>query len=221
MNCGFGPLRLASLALAAPCLGAAQPQVSNRPARADEVGYRPADGSSVRLNPPSFIWLHEPEAQSYAIQCARQRDFGDAVTASDFQWNTYTHHTPLAPGTYFWRYRFVTKAGVTAKYLCPLPLSFRQWDGYDPKPTQEFPNQWHVEAGTSEKRSELGTFTLIVPHRAGQRTEWKAERIETDTAAGVRIKRGGRQTLIAFRKQGTEGDAALAGQRFTGPLLVR
>jgi hypothetical protein len=113
------------------------------------------------------------------------------------------------------------EAGVTAKYLCPLPLAFRQWDGFDPKPTREFPNQWHVEAGTRERRSELGAFTVIVPHRAGQGTDWKAERIETDTAVGVRVERGGRQTLIAFRKHGAEGEAAFAGQKFTGPLLVR
>jgi hypothetical protein len=89
----------------------AAPQVPNRAPKPDEVGYRPADGASVRLNPPSWMWLHEPGAQTYAIQWARQKDFSDAQSAGGFQWNTYTHSQPLAPGTWFWRYRFTDKKG--------------------------------------------------------------------------------------------------------------
>lgn len=92
-------------------MGATPPQVKNRAPKPDEIGYRPADGAAVRLNPPSFIWLHEPDAQTYAIQWARKKDFSDAQSSSGFQWNTYTHQAPFAPGTYFWRYRFVTKKG--------------------------------------------------------------------------------------------------------------
>ena len=83
--------------------------MQNREPKPDEVGYRPADGAAVRLNPPSWIWLHEPDAQTYAIQWARQKDFSDAQTVGGFQWNTYTHSQPLAPGTWFWRYRFTNK----------------------------------------------------------------------------------------------------------------
>jgi hypothetical protein len=92
----------------------AAPQVSNRVPKPDEVGYRPADGASVRLNPPSWIWLHEPEAKTYAIQWARTKDFSDAETASGFQWNTYTHSQSLAAGTWFWRYRFTDQKGETS-----------------------------------------------------------------------------------------------------------
>lgn len=97
-------------------LSAAAPRVSNRQPQPDEVGYRPADGASVRLNPPSWIWLHEPDAQTYTIQWARQKDFNDAQTASGFRWNTYTHHTSLASGTWFWRYRFTNKQGETSSW---------------------------------------------------------------------------------------------------------
>jgi len=51
----------------------------------------------------------------------------------------------------------------------PAPLTFRQWDGYDPKPTQPFPNQWHVEAGTRQRQPRLEMLTVLVPYRAGQR----------------------------------------------------
>lgn len=87
---------------------AAEPRVSSRPPQPDEIGYRPADGASVRLNPPSFIWLHEKEAATYEVEWSSREDFSNPQRAAGFVWNTYTHHTPLAPGAYFWRYRFKT-----------------------------------------------------------------------------------------------------------------
>ncbi len=104
-------LRGILLLACAVSVSAAATQVKNRAPKPDEIGYRPADGSAVRLNPPSFIWLHEPDAQTYAIQWAQKKDFSDAQSTSGFQWNTYTHHAPFTPGTYFWRYRFATKKG--------------------------------------------------------------------------------------------------------------
>lgn len=94
------------------------------------------------------------------------------------------------------------KAGVSVRYLSPTPLTFRQWDGFDPKPSKEFPNQWHLEAGTKEKRGELGMLTVMIPYRVGQKAEWTAERVESDGAVGVRITRGGKTRMISFRKDG-------------------
>lgn len=102
---------LSVLWLLALSVVAGEPQVANRLPKPGEIGYRPADGTSVLLNPPSFIWLHEKEAQTYTIQWAGRKDFSDAETVEGFVWNTYTHHTPLAPGSYFWRYRFITQDG--------------------------------------------------------------------------------------------------------------
>jgi hypothetical protein len=113
------------------------------------------------------------------------------------------------------------RAGVTVKYLSPLPLAFRQWDGFDPKPDREFPNQWHVEASTREPQEEIGVLTVIAPYRAGRRAEWKAERLETDNAVGVRVTREGAAVLIAFRKADADGPAHWAGQTFDGPVLVK
>jgi hypothetical protein len=113
------------------------------------------------------------------------------------------------------------KAGVVAKYLSPLPLSFRQWDGFEPKPTRDFPNQWHVEAGTQEKRPEVGMITVIVPYRSGQPVNWKAERLESPTALGTRYTQNGKATLIAFRKAGINGPASLAEARIDGPVMVK
>lgn len=112
-------------------------------------------------------------------------------------------------------------AGVTAQYLSPVPLAFRQWDGFTPKPRQEFPNQWHVEAGIKDKRAELWMLTVLAPYRTGKRVEWTAERVESDTAAGVRIKRGGETTTVAFRKSSATGEASVDGLRFDDAFAVR
>lgn len=96
------------------------------------------------------------------------------------------------------------KAGVTVKYLSPAPLSFRQWDGFEPKPSKEFPNQWHVEAGTTEKRPEVTMLTVMVPHRSGAKVDWTAERIETSEQIGVRFVSGGKTREVAFPKAGAK-----------------
>jgi hypothetical protein len=113
------------------------------------------------------------------------------------------------------------KAGVEARYLSPVPLAFRQWDGFDPKPKKPFPNQWHVEAGTKEKRGDLAMLTVIVPYRAGQKTDWTAERLESTSTVGARIRRDGRMIIVAFRKENALGPAMLEGIRFDGRVIVR
>jgi len=77
----------------------------------DEWGYRPADGATVPLNPPSLTWVHEAEAASYEVQWATKPDFSNAATATGIPWSVYTHHSPLKPGRYWWRYRILGKDG--------------------------------------------------------------------------------------------------------------
>jgi hypothetical protein len=112
------------------------------------------------------------------------------------------------------------KAGLEVLYLAPAPLAFRQWDGFEPKPKKEFPNMWHVEAGTQAKTAEFGMLTVLLPHRAGQAADWKAKRIESAHALGVELRSAGRTILIAFRKTTAPATAAWNGRIFTGPVLV-
>ncbi len=83
-------------------------KVDNRNARPDEWGYRPADGSTAVMNPPSLTWIHDRRAASYDVQWSRTRDFGESATATNVPWCVYTHHAPLAAGRWYWRYRFTT-----------------------------------------------------------------------------------------------------------------
>jgi hypothetical protein len=113
------------------------------------------------------------------------------------------------------------KAGVTVKYLSAAPLKFRQWDGFEPKPSKEFPNQWHVEAGTQDKQRAIGMLTVLLPYRAGQRAEWTTERLESNTALGARLQSKGKNILVGFRKNGVTGKASLGGVEFEENVLIR
>jgi hypothetical protein len=97
------------------------------------------------------------------------------------------------------------KAGIDVQYLSPLPLSYRQWDGYDPPPTKEFPNQWHVEASTREKQKEVAVVSVLVPYRAGQRPDWSAVRDDNDTHFIVRVKLDDSVSTISIPKSIDKG----------------
>lgn len=88
--------------------------IANRDPNPDEWGYRPGDGAVVPLNPPSLTWLPEREAVTYTVQWSPHADFTDVQSASGIPWPTYTHHTPLAPGTWYWRYRFTDRSGAVS-----------------------------------------------------------------------------------------------------------
>jgi hypothetical protein len=60
------------------------------------------------MNPPSFTWLHDKRAAHYDIEWSQTRDFAAPVSAKKVPWCVYTHHEPLKPGVWFWRYRFTT-----------------------------------------------------------------------------------------------------------------
>jgi hypothetical protein len=90
--------------------------VNNRPAQPDEWGYRPADGSTAAMNPPSFTWIHDKRAAAYDVQWARTADFSDAVSATRIPWCVYTHNAPFAPGVWHWRYRFTTSKNETSDW---------------------------------------------------------------------------------------------------------
>lgn len=115
-------------------------------------------------------------------------------------------------------------AGLAVKYLAPQPLAFTQTDGFTPPPKMRngkspFPNQWHVEAAMRRPVLASDTLTVLIPRRAGEADAWTAERVDTATASGLRLTRGGQTLGIAFRKAGA-ASAEWGGTAFDGPVLV-
>jgi hypothetical protein len=102
------------------------------------------------------------------------------------------------------------KAGLSAAYLSPVPLTFAQTDGFKPAPSKEFPNQWHLETGTTELRKDLGMVTVLVPHRAGQAPVWQARRTDDATGAKVEVTIGGQTRTLHFPAPGRDEPARLA-----------
>ncbi len=88
----------------------------DREPRPGEWGYRPADGAVVAVNPPSLCWVHDPDAMAYIVQWSRDPQFRNPVTVEGVRWCVYTHHEPLQPGTYFWRYCVVRKGGQRSEW---------------------------------------------------------------------------------------------------------
>jgi len=167
------PAIFLAVILAIPATGGAQSQLSvpNRAPAADEWGYRPADGSTVPLNPPALTWVHEPQAVRYTVQWAKTADFAEATTIEDIPWPVYTYYRPLPPGTYYWRYRFVTKEGKVSGWSITRSFTI-------PKDAVEFPMPSVEER---RKRIPLGHPRLFVrpeqlPHlRQLARTTLKGE----------------------------------------------
>ena len=91
-------------------------QSPDRPALADEWGYRPADGATTPVNPPPLTWVHEKTARSYEVQWADNPGFARPATAKDLPWTVYTHSVPLKPGTWFWRYRIAGSNGAMSEW---------------------------------------------------------------------------------------------------------
>jgi hypothetical protein len=97
------------------------------------------------------------------------------------------------------------KANLEVAYLSPVALAFQQTDGFKPAPTREFPNHWHVEAGTTDKRQELGMVTVLMPSRASGAVKWTTKRIEESNAVAVEVRVEGKSHLIRFPLPGTDG----------------
>jgi hypothetical protein len=96
------------------------------------------------------------------------------------------------------------KAGLEVAYLSPVPLRFAQTDGFKPAPTREFPNIWHAETGTTDKRDKLGMVTVLVPHRSGAAGEWQAKRSDGADGTTVEVTLGGKKRTIRFPVPGSD-----------------
>lgn len=98
------------------------------------------------------------------------------------------------------------KASLDVAYLPPVPLTFEQTDGFNPPPTKEFPNIWHVEAATQDARRELGMVTILMPYRAGQAPKWQAQRRDENGAGGTTVELAieDQRHVLRFPAPGTE-----------------
>jgi len=112
-------------------------QAPDREPRADEWGYRPADGAAVPLNPPALSWVMERDAAGYTVQMANNPEFTPAVTVSKIPWTVYTHHETLKPGAWWWRYRIVSADGSESSWSRARRFTVPPGAPAFPQPTME------------------------------------------------------------------------------------
>jgi len=154
-------------------------------------------------------------------------------TSSTFQWELHS----LKPIQFDERTSRLSveqpQAGVEVQYVTDLPLDYLQWDGYDPAPREGdgtlpvvngkhvCPNQWHSEATSKEPQAAMNMLMVLVPHRNGARPEWKAQRVESDTAVGLKMELAGKSYNVGFRKYGVQGNVTLQDFKFDGNWGVK
>jgi hypothetical protein len=100
-----------------PFSALAEPWALSEPAaKADEWGYRPAEGAVADMNPPSFTWVPERDAARWELQIASDAEFSEGVIAYQPQWNAFAPPAVLPPGDYAWRYRGVNQDGEASAW---------------------------------------------------------------------------------------------------------
>jgi len=124
-------------------------QAPDRQPMPGEWGYRPENGSIVTVNPPSLTWIHHREAASYDVQWATRRNMSNAVTVERHRWCVYTHHEPLKPGKYYWRFRVRTHNGEVSAWSQIREFTVNSRAVLFPKPTLA---QMKERVGTAHPR---------------------------------------------------------------------
>jgi hypothetical protein len=72
----------------------------------------PASGATVAVNPPSLIWKTDDRAVSYTVEFSPTPDFtAGVIRAPGIPYAYYNHSSPLAAGTWSWRYFVVDADG--------------------------------------------------------------------------------------------------------------
>ena len=104
---------LFALSTIAPALGLA-PDEQVKPG---DWGFRPLEGRPCPTDPPGFVWRPQDGAASYALQVATDPGFENVVYSVD-NLSLYCHCPPrtLGPGTYYWRFRFVSSEGEVSEW---------------------------------------------------------------------------------------------------------
>ena len=88
----------------------AQVKLDESPAQEEELGHRPEDGSTVAVNPPSFVWRSNNDIIHWEILV--QDETGTTVCeAKRVTLNTYTPEKEFEPGRYSWQFRGIDGSG--------------------------------------------------------------------------------------------------------------
>jgi len=91
--------------------------VNDEPARENEWGFRPLDGSTIVMTPPNFSWRPQKGAVSYQLQCSVNSEFTSlAYECGEITFNVHTPSRLFPAGKWYWRFRFTDGDGATSAW---------------------------------------------------------------------------------------------------------
>ncbi|MFQ5808392.1 MAG: DUF4962 domain-containing protein, partial [Armatimonadota bacterium] len=108
------------------------------PRQPGEWGFRPANEETVRRNPPPFVWRPQKAAASYIWQCARLEEFSHVEhERRDVELNVFCPNFSFQPGTWYWRFAFVTATGEQSEFSTARKFDIPTGAVAFPKPTDD------------------------------------------------------------------------------------
>ena len=98
---------------AGPEAGSAVKAQLDVPPKDRQKPYSPADGQTVPVTPPPFIWVPAGRDATYTLQVSRSGRFDEATTRifRGIKTSVFVLGEPLPPGKWFWRYGVRTATG--------------------------------------------------------------------------------------------------------------
>lgn len=83
--------------------------------------FRPDDKYVSQQNPPGFSWQYVPNARSYNLVVANDKELTDVVySKSGITTNYYTFDYTFETGKqYFWAVKYVNSSGEQSEYSAP------------------------------------------------------------------------------------------------------
>jgi len=115
-----------------------QPKFDDTPRSSKEWGFRPVEGSEMRVNPPGFSWRPQEGAKSYLLQVARDDDFADLVyEVKGIVFNVHCPPEVLPVGDFRWRVAFVTEQGEQSAWSKARRFTMPADVNEFPMPTRE------------------------------------------------------------------------------------
>jgi hypothetical protein len=104
---------LSALVCVASVASAQRPVLDERPCAPGEWGQRPVDGATIKTNPPAFVWRPQKGATEYKWQASLSPAFTIGMQNATVTYPVYCPAADLAPGTWYWHFRFTTKDGTS------------------------------------------------------------------------------------------------------------
>jgi hypothetical protein len=95
--------------------GSARPSVTERAPKGGELPAHPADGQSVEVNPPAFLWTRNEKAASYRLEVRRAKDSTPVLISREpLKSTVYPPYQKFEPGDYVWQVIYLDRDGAPA-----------------------------------------------------------------------------------------------------------